>query len=248
VIRENIRKAGEAQVKLVSYHWTMIPIRRNFTVPGRGGSVYDGFKLEPDYRELAPTEAAGLVSSDDYWSRINYFLTGVLPVCRQANVRLAVHPYDPGGLPLGYQGVDNWDAVNFMAAIRKYMALQDDHYNGLCYEVGVTGESIPDTNAQLPLLREMSQRGKIAQIHFRNIRGGQGNFLEVYEDEGDTDLLNCIRVLRDTGWEGTLLPDHNPRHADDPRKLEAYAFSYGYIEGLLRAARNEGLRAVRGPS
>jgi len=246
VIRENIRKAGTAGVKLVSYHWTMIPIRRNFTVPGRGGSIYDGFKLEPDYKELPPTEAAGRVSSDDYWSRIDYFLRGILPVCREARVRLAVHPYDPGGLPLGYQGVDNWDAVNFMAAIRKYMALHDDHYNGLCYEVGVTGESIPDTNAQLPLLREMSEKGKIAQIHFRNIRGGQGNFVEVYEDEGDTDMLNCIRVLRDTDWEGTLLPDHNPRHADDPRKLQAYAFSYGYIEGLLRAARNEGLRAAKG--
>ncbi len=161
-------------------------------------------------------------------------------------MRLAVHPYDPGGLPLGYQGVDNWDAVNYMAAIRKYMTLVDSHYNGLCYEVGVTRESIPDPNAQLPLLREMSEKRKIAQIHFRNIRGGQGNFVEVYEDEGDIDMLNCVRVLRDTGWQGTLLPDHNPRHPDDPKKLQAFAFSYGYIEGLLRAARDEGVRATGG--
>ena len=105
--------------------------------------------------------------------------------------------------------------------------------------------SIHDLNAQLPLLREMSEKAKIAQVHFRNIRGGQGNFVEVYEDEGDTDMLNCLRVLRDTGWEGTLLPDHNPRHADDPKKLQAFAFSYGYIEGLLRSARDEGLRATR---
>ena len=245
LIRENIRKAGRAGIKLVSYHWTMIPIRRNFTVPGRGHSIYDGFKLEKDYLDLPPTQAAGRVSSDEYWSRIDYFLKGVVPVAKEAKVRLAVHPYDPGGLPLGYQGVDNWDAVNYMAAIRKYMSLYDDPYNGLCYECGVTGESIPDTNAQLPLLREMSQMGKIAQVHFRNIRGGQGNFVEVYEDEGDTDMLNCVRVLRDTGWEGTLLPDHNPRHADDPKKLQAFAFSYGYIEGLLRSARDEGLRATR---
>lgn len=245
IICENIRKAGRAGVRLVSYHWTMIPIRRNFTVPGRGHSIYDGFKLEKDYASLPSTDAAGWVSSDEYWERIDYFLKRVVPVARESKVRLAVHPYDPGGLPLGYQGVDNWDAVNFMAAIRKYMALHDDPYNGLCYEVGVTGESIPDTNTQLPLLREMAEKGKIVQVHFRNIRGGQGNFVEVYEDEGDTDMLNCVRVLRDTGWEGTLLPDHNPRHADDPRKLQAYAFSYGYIEGLLRSARDEGLRATR---
>lgn len=244
LIRENIRKAGKAGIALVSYHWTMIPIRRNFTVPGRGHSIYDGFKLEKDYAALPPTEAAGRVSMDDYWGRIEYFLKGVIPVCREAKVRLAVHPYDPGGLPLGYQGVDNWDAVNYMAAIRKYMALVDSHYNGLCYEVGVTGESLPDPNEQLPLLREMSEKRKIAQVHFRNIRGSQGNFVEVYEDEGDIDMLNAVRVLRDTAWAGTLLPDHNPRHADDPKKLEAFAFSYGYIEGLLRAARDEGMRAT----
>ena len=245
LICENIRKAGRAGVKLVSYHWTMISIRRNFTVPGRGHSIYDGFKLEKDYESLPPTIAAGRVSSDEYWERIDHFLKQVIPVAREVKVRLAVHPYDPGGLPLGYEGVDNWDAVNYMAAIRKYMALYDDLYNGLCYEVGVTGESIPDTNAQLPLLREMAEKGKIVQVHFRNIRGGQGNFIEVYEDEGDTDMLNCVRVLRDTGWEGTLLPDHNPQHADDPKKLQAFAFSYGYIEGLLRSARDEGLRATR---
>lgn len=246
LIRENIRKAGKAKIELVTYHWTMIPIRRNITLPGRGHSIYDGFKLEKDYAALPPTLAAGRVSLDDYWGRIEYFLKGVLPVCREAKVRLAVHPYDPGGLPLGYQGVDNWDAVNYMAAIRKYMALVDSHYNGLCYEAGVTAESIPDPNAQLPLLREMSEKRKIAQIHFRNIRGSQGNFVEVYEDEGDIDMLNVVRVLRDTGWQGTLLPDHNPRHADDPKKLEAFAFSYGYIEGLLRSARDEGIRATGG--
>jgi mannonate dehydratase len=245
LIRENIRKAGQAGVKLVTYHWTMIPIRRNFSVLGRGGSIYDGFKLEQNFRELPTTDAAGQVSADEYWSRIDYFLKDVVPVARENNVRLAVHPYDPGGLPLGYQGVDNWDAVNYMAAIRKYMALYDDPYNGLCYECGVTGESIPDPNSQLSLLREMAERGKIAQVHFRNIRGSQGNFVEVYEDEGDVNMLNCLRVLRDTGWEGTLLPDHNPRHADDPKKLQAFAFSYGYIEGLLRSARDEGLRAQR---
>jgi mannonate dehydratase len=244
LIRDNIRKAGKAKIELVTYHWTMIPIRRNITVPGRGHSIYDGFRLEKDYRNLPPTEAAGRVSMDDYWGRIEYFLKGVIPTCREAKVRLAVHPYDPGGLPLGYQGVDNWDAGDYMAGIRKYMALVDSHYNALCYEVGVTGESLPDPNAQLPLLREMSEKRKIAQVHFRNIRGRQGDFIEVYEDEGDIDMLNVVRVLRDTTWQGTLLPDHNPRHAGDPQKLQAFAFSYGYIEGLLRAARDEGLRAT----
>lgn len=99
-ICENIRKASKAGVSLVSYHWTMIPIQRNRKVPGRGGTIYNGFKLEDDYKSL-PETAAGRVSADDYWERIAFFLKNVAPVAREYKVKLACHPYDPGGLPLG---------------------------------------------------------------------------------------------------------------------------------------------------
>jgi mannonate dehydratase len=245
IIRNNIRKAGAAGASLVSYHWTATPIRRNFNAPGRGGATYTGFKLEPDYKDMPPTKAAGILKLDEYWERIDYFLKGVLPACREAKVRLACHPYDPGGQPMGYLGVDNWDAGDYAAALKKYVTLVDDHYNALCYDCGVAGESLPDPNSQLSLIRWLSERGKIAQVHFRNVRGHQHNFIEVYEDEGDVNMFNCLRVLRDTGFAGTLLPDHNPSHPDDPKKLQAYGFSYGYIEGLLRAAKEEAIRVTK---
>ena len=245
IIRGNIAKAGEAGCTLVTMHWTMIPIYRNFTVPGRGNSTYVGFKLEPNWKDLPVYPPSGRVSLEDYWSRIEYFLKGVLPVCHQAKVKLGVHPYDPGGMPLGYRGVDNWDAVDYAAALKKYATLVDDPYNCFTYECGVAGESLPDPNTEIGIMRWLAERGKIAQVHFRNVRGHVNNFLEVYEDEGDCPMFNCLKVLRDTGWEGTLLPDHNPANPDDPKKLEAYGFSYGYIEGLLRAAKEEALRATR---
>ena len=36
-----------------------------------------------------------------------------------------------------------------------------------------------------------------------------------------------------------------PVNPDDPGKLQSYAFSYGYMEGLLRAAKEEAIRATR---
>jgi mannonate dehydratase len=159
-------------------------------------------------------------------------------------VKLACHPYDPGGLPLGYQGVDNWDAGDYVAALKKYELLFDDAYNGFTYDTGVAGESLDDPNAQLDILRYLSERGKIAQVHFRNIRGRRNDFAEVYHDEGDINLLNCMRVLRDTGWTGTLLPDHSPEHPDDPGELQGFAFAYGYIEGLLKTTRDEAARVT----
>ena len=243
-LRDNIRKTSQAGAALISYHWTMIPIRRNFTAAGRGGSTYLGFKLERDYKSLPPTEAAGRVSSDDYWERIDTFLKGVIPTCKEYKIKLACHPYDPGGMPLGYQGVDNWDALDYAAALKKYVMLYDDPANGLTYDCGVAGESLPDPNSEIHVMRWLAERKKINQVHFRNVRGRLHNFIEVYEDEGDCPMFNCLKVLRDTGWEGTLLPDHNPVHPDDPNKLQAYGFSYGYIEGLLRAAKEEAIRAT----
>jgi len=239
LIKENVRRAGEAGVEVISYHWTMIPIRRNGRAPGRGGSSYQAFKLEDDWRSLPPTEAAGRVSLDDYWERIGYFLEGVIPVAREANVKMAVHPYDPGGLPLGYQGVDNWDAVDYVAGLKRYEMAYDDHYNGFQYDTGVAGESLRDPNSQLEVLRYLVERGKVHQIHFRNVRGRLNDFVEVYHDEGDVNLFNVIRLLRDLGWEGSLLPDHSPRHADDEGSLQGFAFAYGYITGLIRAANEE---------
>ena len=177
----------------------------------------------------------------------DHFLKGVVPVAREARVKLAVHPYDPGGLPLGYQGVDNWDAVDYRGGIRKYIYLYDDPYNGLCYEVGVTG--VIHSRHPMPNCRSCVRcpgGGRIVQVHFRNIRGGQGNFVVVYDDEGDTAMLNCGRVLRDTGWEGTPLPDPQSQPCGMiPRSCEALAFSYGYIEGLFAVrAQHEGLRGL----
>ncbi|HEU4549733.1 MAG TPA: mannonate dehydratase [Rhizomicrobium sp.] len=244
VLRENIRKVHQAGCTLISYHWTMIPIMRNFNVPGRGGSTYVGFKLEPNWKQLPVYRRSGRVSSDDYWERIDTFLKAVIPVCKENRVKLACHPYDPGGMPLGYLGVDNWDAVDYAAALKKYVMLYDDPANGLTYDCGVAGESLPDPNTEIVIMRWLAERKKINQVHFRNVRGHLHNFLEVYEDEGDCPMFNCLKVLRDTGWEGTLLPDHNPVNPDDPGKLQAFAFSYGYIEGLLRAAREESIRAT----
>src|SRR5438128_2488002 len=115
----NIKKAADVGVKIITYHWTAIPIRRNRRTAGRGGSTYAAFKLEDDWQTL-PAGKAGRVISDDYWERITYFLQKVIPVAKQCDVKMACHPYDPPGLPFGYQGADNWDSPLVFDAIKRY--------------------------------------------------------------------------------------------------------------------------------
>jgi mannonate dehydratase len=90
------------------------------------------------------------------------------------------------------------------------------------------------------IIREFGRRKKIFNIHFRNIRGHRDDFQEVYPDEGDMDMLQVALTLHEVGYEFMLMPDHVPGHADDPQGLQASAFAYGYIAGILQAVADFG--------
>jgi mannonate dehydratase len=238
-ILANIETASKIGVKIITYHWTVIPIRRNRQTPGRGNATYAGFKLEENWKDL-PTGKSGRVTSDDYWERITYFLTKAVPVAKQYDVRLACHPYDPPGLPLGYQGADNWDSPSVFDAVKRYEAVVESPYNGFQLCLGTTAEGLKNPRTEvLPIVDYLGKRGKIYQIHMRNIRGRLGDFQEVYPDEGEMDFLEVMRILRDTQFAGSICPDHMPRRPDDPGLLQSYAFGYGYIRALIQAANSE---------
>ena len=238
-IIENIRKASQIGVKIITYHWRMIPIRRNRRVAGRGGATYAGFKLESNWRDL-PAGESGRVSSEDYWERITHFLENIIPVAEECDVRMACHPYDPPGLPLGYQGADNWDSPSVFDAIKRYESIVDSPYNGFQLCLGTTAEGLKEPSKNvLPIVEYLGRRRRIHQIHMRNIRGGLHDFSEVYPDEGEMDFLEIVRILRDHQFSGAFCPDHMPTHPDDPGKLQAFAFAYGYIGALIHAANSE---------
>ncbi|MDO8540600.1 MAG: mannonate dehydratase [Opitutaceae bacterium] len=240
-IAGNIEKAGKVGVKIITMHWTVIPIRRNGRTPGRGGSSYHSFKLEDDWRSL-PVGPRGVVSEADYWERIAHFLKTVIPVCAQHDVRMAVHPYDPPGLPRGYQGTENWDGApaTVLESLQRYEAIVDSPYNGIQLCLGTCMEGLKNPRAELlPVVRYFGSKGKIHQVHMRNIRGGLHHFQEVYIDEGEANFIEVVRALRDTGYAGSYCPDHMPTHPDDPKGYQGFAHAFGYIRGLIDAANAE---------
>jgi mannonate dehydratase len=238
-IVRNIEKAARVGVRIITYHWTVIPIRRNRQTSGRGKVTYAGFKLEENWKDL-PVGKSGRVGSEDYWERIAYFLEKVIPAAKQFDVRMACHPYDPPGLPFGYQGADNWDSPSVLEAIKRYEAIVDSPYNGFQLCLGTTAEGLKNPKAEiLPIVQYLGERGKIHQIHMRNIRGGLGEFEEVYPDEGEMDFFQVMRILRDVQFAGSICPDHMPRHPDDAGGLQSYAFGYGYIKALIQAVNSE---------
>jgi len=235
----NIEKASRIGVSVITYHWTVIPIRRNGQRSGRGGATYAAFKLEDNWKGL-PLGKAGRVSSEEYWERISNFLHKVIPVCKQYGVKMAAHPYDPPGLPFGYQGAENWDSPSIFDGYKKYEAIVDSPYNGFQLCLGTTAEGLKNPSTEvLPIVQYLADKGKIHQVHMRNIRGGLNNFEEVYPDEGEMDFLKIMRILRDSQFSLSICPDHMPGHPDDPGKLQAFAFGYGYIKALIHAVNSE---------
>ena len=86
------------------------------------------------------------------------------------------------------------------------------------------------------VIRYFGARKKIFNVHFRNIHGGFLNFQETFPDCGDVDMLAALRVYKEVGYDGLLMPDHVPIIPGDENGRQAFAFAFGYIRGLMQAA------------
>jgi mannonate dehydratase len=185
-------------------------------------------------RPNPPLTRARRVTQELAWERIEYFLERVIPVCNEHKVRAACHPHDPGVSPEGFQGVCR--VLGTVDGLRKFVSIRESPWHGLNFCLGTVAEMLADPNRELgPIVREFGERRKIFNIHFRNIRGHRDDFREVYPDEGDVNLVDIARILRDVGYDGMLMPDHVPSHPDDPHGLQAFAFAFGYIKGILQS-------------
>jgi mannonate dehydratase len=85
----------------------------------------------------------------------------------------------------------------------------------------------------------LGPRNQIVNVHMRNIKGGLGNFQEVYVDNGDMNFIEVMRALHRHGYDGMVMPDHVPQHAAPGARDEGFAFSYGYFHAILRMLQME---------
>jgi mannonate dehydratase len=89
------------------------------------------------------------------------------------------------------------------------------------------------------VIRYFGSRNKIFNVHFRNIRGHQDDFMGAFPNEGSVDVVEALNVYREIGYTGLLMPDHKPRVPDIANpELQNFAFAFGYIRGLIQAERH----------
>jgi mannonate dehydratase len=227
---ENCSRAGISTVK---YNMTILGVVRTERTPGRGGCSYSTFVYKQAKQEPPLTEA-GSVSSEEMWDRITYFLKRVIPVAEQYKVRMACHPHDPG-MPEreGYRGVHR--VLGSVDGLKRFIAINPSPYHGLNFCQGTVSEMLEDPAKQIfDVIRYFGTRKKIFNVHFRNIHGRFLDFQETFPDAGDIDMLQALRVYKDVGYDGMLMPDHVPIIQGDEGGRQAFAFAFGYIRGLMQ--------------
>ena len=77
-------------------------------------------------------------------------------------------------------------------------------------------------------------QGKIAYVHFRNVRGKVPHYREVFVDEGDIDMIRVIRILRKHHFDGVLIPDHTPSLTCAAPWHAGMAYALGYMKAALQ--------------
>jgi mannonate dehydratase len=228
-----IRNCAQAGIPCIKYNMSILGVLRTGRTPGRGDAMNHYWKLSEMHPD-PPLTKAGRVDADAFWERITYFLDRVIPVASEYKIRMACHPQDPGVPPEGYQGVNR--VLGTIDGLKRFITIQESAYHGLNFCQGTISEDLENPGVEIfDVIRYFGTREKIFNVHFRNIRGGRNDFVEVFPDEGDVDFVKAIKVYKEIGYPYMLMPDHVPLAEADPNSLQSFAFCYGYIRGLIQS-------------
>lgn len=243
MLQQMIEVAGKTGVRLLTYNTTILPVLRTGRTPdpGRGNASYNTWDYEEAVKRNEPKTIAGDVSIDQMYERITYLLDRLIPVAEHWKVQLGNHIADPP-THVGYRGITRWNSPVVFEGMKRFADLYKSPYHGFLFCIGSIAEGLKDPKTEIhPIIKYFGERKQIFCIHLRNIKGGWDRFMEVYHDNGDMDFYEVVKTLRDVKYPYMLCPDHVPQHADPASKMQAFAFAYGYIKGLIQAVDREGV-------
>jgi len=232
---ELIRNMGALGIPVWCYEWMPFFnwVRTSTTTPTRGGAMVTSF--DNSQMQGAPLTEYGIVTEDQLWENLEYFLKKVIPVAEKANVKLAMHPDDPPLSPIRGLGRIMRSVENF----QRLLDLVPSPVNGITL---CQGNFTLMTDDLPSVIRHFGE--KIFFIHLRDVRGTPEKFAETFHDDGQTDMLACIKAYRHIGFEGVARPDHVPTMEGDSNEQAGYSsigrlFAIGYLKGLRQAVYAE---------
>ncbi len=197
-VQQIIRNCADAGIPAVKYNMSMLGVLRGRPARGRGGSRYSNFVWKEVKRD-GPLTIAGELDEKTVWDRITYFLERVVPVAEKCGVRMACHPHDPG-LPPGEKHRGLPRVLGNVDGLKKFVEIAPSKYHGLNFCQGTIGEMLVNPREEIyDVIRYFGTRGKIFNVHFRNIQGGYLDFRESFIDDGHMNMIECLARLSRSG-------------------------------------------------
>ena len=249
-LKRLVRDVGKAGIPVIGYNfsiagvwgWKKRPVARggattvvlDLTDEELSSPMPDGMIWNMRYRDAVLGAEPVTVEEDELWDRFTWFLQELVPVAEEAGVRLAAHPDDPPVERL--RGTAR--LVNRPEKYDRLLSIADSPANALEFCIGSLQE-MPGCDIY-STVRHYAQKKALAYVHFRNVKGRAPNYEEAFIDDGDVDMTEIVRILRDESFDGVLVPDHVPdMHCAAPWHA-GHAYTVGFMKALVNQAKTLG--------
>ena len=232
-----LRDLGKLEIPIASYDFHPANTYTTNMVQHRGYTARE-FDLSDFRNKVEKRQFDREYSADDIWANYTYFMKAALPVAEESGVRLALHPDDPplarmNGVAKLFTHYDGYHRAEQIAGSSRAW--------GLTFCVGTWSEGGAGMGKNVfEMIRDFGSRGKICEVHFRNVTGPLPHFVETFPDDGYMDMYQVMKALRQVRFAGAVEPDHVPKLAGDSGLLRAgTAYCIAYMRALLRRANEE---------
>lgn len=226
---EFTRALGKAGVPINYIAWQPNGIFRTKIGPGKYNRGANSFICDMNEIMARPLANDRVYGEQEIWDNFKYFLDRALPVCEEANVKLALHPNDPPVESLC--GVHSliWNTECYK---RAFEMAGNSPYLGMKMCIGCWLESESFGNL-MEDIKTFTESGHLLIVHFRNVSSTMPYFEETLIEDGYADMFAIMKQLVSCGFNGALNIDHPFFMAD---QIDVSAQSAGYFNQPLFGA------------
>lgn len=192
-----------------------------------------------DLEELKarPYSHGRLYTEEEIWANFKYFLDRALPVCEEANIKIALHPNDP---PVDcLLGITN--LIKSSQDYRRAFELAGNSpYLGMKMCIGCWLEGGDAFGDVLEDIRYFVENKKVLLVHFRNVSATMPYFEETLLEDGYADAYELMKQFVRCDYDGSIHVDHVPVWgASAGGEDSSWAYSTGYMKALQHCAMRE---------
>lgn len=242
-LKSIIRDMGAAGIPVMGYNFSITGVYgRSIRPVARGNALAPSFRLAELKDVPMPRgvvwdtriwEDDGLLdppTAEAFWERLRLFLEELVPVAEEAGVKLAGHPPDPPVATL--RGVPQ--LMVRPEDLQRLLDLVPSSANQLEFCQGTVSE-MGGAEGVYQAIASFAAQGKIAYVHFRNVRGQVPDYDETFVDEGDVNMLRALVLYADNGFDGVVMPDHAPAMECAAPWHAGMAHALGWMSAAMQA-------------